>query len=172
MSQRCQRDKIREEDSYPHGCLFGPWEPRRWRPRPGNLADPQSRKLAELVRGELIERLDSLLLQAVPVWQADWGLSRSQCLSLIQTVQLGLFPDEFSGDDATDAEIARLVGDRKALVPLDAPIERVGKEALAAYADYLGVQYDAADEPDPEPDVIGGVRFPAGVRARLEGRSR
>lgn len=154
--------------------LFPGWEPPtpRWKPRPGNFATTSQGQLAALVRGELIERLDSLLLQAVPVWEAKFGTPRAQSISLIQCVQLALFPDEFSDDEQASEEIAGMIQDRRALVPIDGPIERVGPEAMAAYADYLGVEYEKAKEPAVPMTTISGVSLPASELDVLRSRGR
>lgn len=169
-----RRSNPTQDDATP--TLFPGWEPppRRWTPRPGNFAHSDPGRLAALVRGELIERLDTLLLQAVPVWEARFGTSREQSISLIQCVQLALFPDEFSDDERAAEEIAQTIGDRRALVPIDGPIERVGTDAMAAYAESLGVEYDTPDD-EPEPPqpqcVIGGVSLPASELAVLRERA-
>jgi hypothetical protein len=113
------------------------------------------------------------LLQAVPAWEAKFGTSRAQSISLIQCVQLALFPDEFADDEQAAEEIAQLIEDRRALVPLDGPIERVGQEAMQAYADYLGIEYEK-DEPEPSGPqcVIGGLTFPESERNLLKARGR
>ncbi len=147
-----------DPQQYTHGHLFGQWEKQRWTPRKGNFATARQSQLVELVKGELIERLDDLLTAAVPVWEAQFNMPRAMSYTLINAVQMALFPDEFAEDEAAAEEIAATIGQRRALVPADGPIERVGWEALEAYAKELGVEL----EPEPEPEEslnISGVTF-------------
>lgn len=143
---------------YPHGHLFGEWERSRWQPRRGNFATARQSQLVELVRGELIERLDDLLTAAVPVWEKQFAMPRAMSYSLINAVQMALFPDEFAEDETAAEEIAAVIGQRRALVPADGPIERVGWEALEAYAKELGVELEPEPLP-PESAMISGVSF-------------
>jgi hypothetical protein len=178
MSTRTRPVKADDRQQYPNGHLFGTWEARRWTPRKGNFATVRQQQMVELVRGELIERLDDLLCAAVPVWEHQFGMPKAQGYSLIQCVQMALFPDEYADDPEAAERIAQLIGARAALVPKDGPIERVGWEAFEAYAHSLGVELD--DEPEPAEEVIHagtsavgpGVSLPRSERAVLAARQR
>lgn len=171
MAARTEHRKRPDDRAvYTAGHLFGEWGPKLWKPRKGNFATARQSALAELVRGELIERLDAVLVAAVPVWEADFGLSAGQCYSLIQCVQLALFPDEFAEDERAAEDIARLIGDRQALVPKDGPVERVGWEAMEAYARSLGVEIEE-ESPPSDSVTISGVEFPASEAEVLRKRT-